>query len=177
MRALRRGRGVLCRNINAIATVERMSRKNHARQCSHSVRRHRSVGSWSFYQPPSLGLNRPSDVHGRPLSSSVYKRNGKWVQRLCVVPQTVGEEQEPDASRLEELHRRLSKEIENYRAANAFSTSDLRIIEGVASFESLATMSVATGVSRQAVLQRIERLRHRAPRVWLLWKYKRRFRV
>jgi hypothetical protein len=70
---------------------------------------------------------------------------------------------------LSELRRRLSKQLAVYRLSGLFSDEDMSFIEAILSGSNQSEWARYAGVSRQAARDRLQRLKNRAPFVWLAW--------
>lgn len=78
---------------------------------------------------------------------------------------------------LVELWRRVSAEIARYRMSGLFSPKELRTIEALwLEGMSLRALARREGVAAQAVEDRVERLKNRAPRFYSWWRLKNRTR-
>jgi DNA-directed RNA polymerase specialized sigma24 family protein len=83
----------------------------------------------------------------------------------------------PEPSMLVELLRRVSAELARYRTSGLLSEKELRTVEALwIAGLSLREFARREGVAPQAIEDRIQRLRERAPRFWLWWRLKNRMR-
>lgn len=107
---------------------------------------------------------------GSPSEGATIIRNGKLVHVADfhdpLIPRPVDS---PAPSILFELRRRLSKQLAVYRLSGEFSDDDLSLIEAILSGKDLSEWARQKGVSRQAAWDRVQRLKNRAPFVWLAW--------
>lgn len=107
------------------------------------------------------------------------KWNGRLVTIVAIsdllVPQPV---RVPERSMLAELWRRVSAEIARYRMSDLFSLKELRTIEALwLEGISLRALARRERVAAQAVEDRVERLKNRAPRFYSWWRLKNRARA
>jgi hypothetical protein len=166
-------------SINGDADLQARSRsRSKGRGTPGSVRpRNRFADPWSFRRAEPI--EHAAGLDGRPLDGSTVRRGGRLVHVPSVpdplVPQPLNR---PERSMLAELWRRVAGEIARYRMSGLFSLKELRTIEALwLEGISLRALARREGVAAQAVEDRIERLKNRAPRFYLWWRLKNRTRA
>lgn len=151
----------------------------HSSRSRHSRRPPKFTAEGS-HPPRRRGgrIEAAADVHGRPLTGSTFRRNGKLRYAADahdpLIPVSAAP---PERSMLLELRRRVAAEIARYRMSGLFSPKELRTIDALwTQGLSLREHARREGVAPQAIEARIQRLRHRAVRFWQWWRLKNRMR-
>jgi hypothetical protein len=134
-----------------------------------SKRDHRFADPWAFRRRRSI--EPVAGLDGRSVDACVYRRGGELIQRAHIEHAPATESQHAEPSRLNELRRRRAKELAIHRLSGEFSDDDMSLIEAVLEGRSLSdwARSQANRVSRQAAWDRLQRIKQRAPFVWLAW--------
>jgi hypothetical protein len=123
-------------------------------------------------------LEPVADFRGRPVCGTTFRRNGRLLYTCYFSdPYDVPVIPSPQRSMLVELQRRLSKQIAEYRLSGLFSYSELRMIEALMTGTGLRAYARREGVSPQAIEDRIQRLKERAPLFWRFWRRKNQMRA
>lgn len=129
-----------------------------------------SRGEWSYRRRPKI--EPAADIFGRSIGGAVVRRNGRPVFVPDLKDPLVPGPDAEAPSRLPELRRRVTRELERYRETGIFSDFELRLMRWLFDGKSANAFAVAEGVSRQAIDYHIRRLEFRAPLFRRFWRAK-----
>ncbi len=131
----------------------------------------RSCPPW--YRRP-CGRGEPAaDLKGKPASGSTFRRGGRVVFAAEVWdPFDAPAETPPEASRLYELKRRVSKVLSQYRRSKMFSPFEMELMESLFSGMSMSDFGRRHSMTRQATEYHVLRIMSRAPLFKRFWRTK-----
>lgn len=137
----------------------------------------RYANPWSFR--PLESIEHSAGLDGRPIGETPVRRGGRLVNAPGAWDPSIGRPTGgPVRSMLAELRRRVSAEVARYRMSGLFSDKELKTIEALwLDGRPLRVLARLDGVTAQAIGDRIERVKNRAPRFYAWWRLKHRTRA
>jgi hypothetical protein len=125
---------------------------------------------WAFRQARRSRGEPAAGVDGRPVEADTHVHNGRVVHVAHVPEPLVPQTDQREPRKLNELRRRRAKVLTEYRLSGLFSETDLYVIKAALNGNTLREIATPLGVTRQAVADRIQRLKNPAPFFWLAWQ-------